>query len=252
MPVMDSKVILITGAGSGVGRATALMFLSRGWRVVLAGRRVSALEETVAMSGEYASNAFVFPVDVTSPEQMTALFDASVAHFGRIDVVFNNAGIVRGGAPDELAVDDWNAVLAANVTGTFLGIREAFRVFKAQVPQGGRIINNGSLAAHTPRPNAIAYTASKHAVTGMTKAASLDGRAFDIAVGQLDIGNAESDMTVNMHLGVPQPDGSIVVEPLLAAETVAGAVLHMAELPLGANVLFMSIMATKMPFVGRG
>jgi NAD(P)-dependent dehydrogenase (short-subunit alcohol dehydrogenase family) len=196
--------------------------------------------------------AFVYSVDVTVAEQMTALFDAAVERFGRIDVVFNNAGIVRGGAPDELAVDDWNAVMAANVTGTFLGIREAFRVFKSQSPMGGRIINNGSLAAHTPRPNAIAYTASKHAVTGMTKAASLDGRAFDIAVGQIDIGNAESDMTVNMHKGVPQPDGSVVVEPLLAGETVASAVLHMAELPLEANVLFMSIMATKMPFVGRG
>jgi NAD(P)-dependent dehydrogenase (short-subunit alcohol dehydrogenase family) len=196
--------------------------------------------------------AFVYSVDVTVAEQMTALFDAAVERFGRIDVVFNNAGIVRGGAPDELAVDDWNAVMAANVTGTFLGIREAFRVFKSQSPMGGRIINNGSLAAHTPRPNAIAYTASKHAVTGMTKAASLDGRAFDIAVGQIDIGNAESDMTVNMHKGVPQPDGSVVVEPLLAGETVASAVLHMAELPLEANVLFMSIMATKMPFIGRG
>jgi NAD(P)-dependent dehydrogenase (short-subunit alcohol dehydrogenase family) len=196
--------------------------------------------------------ACIYSVDVTVAEQVTALFDAAVERFGRIDVVFNNARIVRGGAPDELAVDDWNAVLSANVTGTFLGIREAFRVFKSQSPQGGRIINNGSLAAHTPRPNAIAYTASKHAVTGMTKAASLDGRAFNIAVGQIDIGNAESDMTVNMHKGVPQPDGSIMVEPLLAGETIASAVLHMAELPLGANVLFMSIMATKMPFVGRG
>ena len=249
---MEARVILITGAGSGVGRATALRFLAQGWRVVLAGRRRSALEETQALAGGCSVNAFVFPVDVTSPEQMTALFDASVAHFGRIDVVFNNAGVVRGGAPDALSVDDWNAVLSANVTGTFLGIREAFRVFKAQTPMGGRIINNGSLAAHTPRPNAIAYTASKHAVTGMTKAASLDGRAYDIAVGQLDIGNAVSDMTVNMHQGVPQSDGSLMVEPLLDAETVADAVVHMAELPLSANVLFMSIMATKMPFVGRG
>ena len=249
---MESKVILITGAGSGVGRATAIKFLQLGWRVVLAGRRREPLLETVTLSGCDAELAFVYSADVTVPDQMTALFDAAVERFGRIDVVFNNAGIVRGGAPDVLAVDDWNAVMAANVTGTFLGIREAFRVFKSQSPQGGRIINNGSLAAHTPRPNAIAYTASKHAVTGMTKAASLDGRAFNIAVGQIDIGNAESDMTVNMDQGVPQPDGSILVEPLLAAETVASAVLHMAELPLGANVLFMSIMATKMPFVGRG
>jgi NAD(P)-dependent dehydrogenase (short-subunit alcohol dehydrogenase family) len=238
MPVMESKVILITGAGSGVGRATALKFLRLGWRVVLAGRRRDPLVETVTLSGCAADMAFVYSVDVTVAEQMTALFDAAVERFGRIDVVFNNAGIVRGGAPDEFAVD--------------LGIREAFRVFKSQSPMGGRIINNGSLAAHTPRPNAIAYTASKHAVTGMTKAASLDGRAFDIAVGQIDIGNAESDMTVNMHKGVPQPDGSVVVEPLLAGETVASAVLHMAELPLEANVLSMSIMATKMPFVGRG
>lgn len=249
---MESNVILITGAGSGVGRATALKFLQLGWRVVLAGRRVNALEETVALSGCPGEQAMVFPVDVTSPEQMKALFDVAVERFGRIDVVFNNAGIVHGGAPDVLTVDDWNAVMAANVTGTFLGIREAFRVFKAQSPMGGRIINNGSLAAHTPRPNAIAYTASKHAVTGMTKAASLDGRAFNIAVGQIDIGNAESDMTVNMHKGVPQPDGSILVEPLLAGETVADAVIYMAGLPLEANVLFMSVMATKMPFVGRG
>jgi NAD(P)-dependent dehydrogenase (short-subunit alcohol dehydrogenase family) len=252
MPVMESKVILITGAGSGVGRATALKFLRLGWRVVLAGRRRDPLLETVTLSGCDAELAFVYSVDVTVAEQMTALFDAAVERFGRIDVVFNNAGIVRGGAPDVLAVDDWNAVISANVTGTFLGIRESFRVFKSQSPQGGRIINNGSLAAHTPRPDAIAYTASKHAVTGMTKAASLDGRAFNIAVGQIDIGNAESDMTMNMHKGVPQPDGSILVEPLLAGETVASAVLHMAGLPLEANVLFMSIMATKMPFVGRG
>jgi NAD(P)-dependent dehydrogenase (short-subunit alcohol dehydrogenase family) len=249
---MESKVILITGAGSGVGRATALMFLSRGWRVVLAGRRRDSLVETVVLAGGDTVLAFAYTADVTVPEQMTALFNAAVERFGRIDVVFNNAGIVRGGAPDVILVDDWNAVMSANVTGTFLGIREAFRVFKSQSPQGGRIINNGSLAAHTPRPNAIAYTASKHAVTGMTKAASLDGRAFNIAVGQIDIGNAESDMTANMDQGVPQPDGSILVEPLLAAETVASAVLHMAELPLEANVLFMSIMATKMPFVGRG
>jgi len=249
---MESNVILITGAGSGVGRATALKFLQLGWRVALAGRRVSALEETVALSGCPGEQAMVFPVDVSVPEQMTALFNATVERFGRIDVVFNNAGIVRGGALDALPVDDWNAVISANVTGTFLGIREAFRVFKAQSPPGGRIINNGSLAAHTPRPNAIAYTASKHAVTGMTKAASLDGRAFNIAVGQIDIGNAESDMTVNMHKGVPQPDGTILVEPLLAGETVADAVIYMAGLPLEANVLFMSVMATKMPFVGRG
>jgi len=252
MPVMESKVILITGAGSGVGRATAIKFLQRGWRVVLAGRRRDSLVETVVLAGGDTVLAFAYTADVTVPEQMTALFNAAVERFGRIDVVFNNAGIVRGGAPDVILVDDWNAVMSANVTGTFLGIREAFRVFKSQSPQGGRIINNGSLAAHTPRPNAIAYTASKHAVTGMTKAASLDGRAFNIAVGQIDIGNAESDMTVNMDQGVPQPDGSILVEPLLAAETVASAVLHMAELPLEANVLFMSIMATKMPFVGRG
>jgi len=249
---MESKVILITGAGSGVGRATALKFLRLGWRVVLAGRRRDPLVETVTLSGCAAEMAFVTSVDVTVAEQMTALFDAAVERFGRIDVVFNNAGIVRGGAPDVLTVDDWNAVISANVTGTFLGIREAFRVFKAQSPLGGRIINNGSLAAHTPRPDAIAYTASKHAVTGMTKAASLDGRAFNIAVGQIDIGNAESDMTVNMHKGVPPPDGSIVVEPLLAGETVADAVVYMAGLPLEANVLFMSVMATKMPFVGRG
>jgi NAD(P)-dependent dehydrogenase (short-subunit alcohol dehydrogenase family) len=249
---MEARVILITGAGSGVGRATALRFLARGWRVVLAGRRRNALEETQAHAGGFSANAFVFPVDVTVPEQMTALFDATIERFGQLDVVFNNAGVVRGGAPDSISGDDWNAVLSANVTGTFLGIREAFRVFKAQTPMGGRIINNGSLAAHTPRPNAIAYTASKHAVTGMTKAASLDGRAFDIAVGQIDIGNAVSDMTVNMHQGVPQSDGSLMVEPLLDAETVADAVVHMAELPLSANVLFMSIMATKMPFVGRG
>ncbi len=252
MPLMESKVILITGAGSGVGRATALKFLRLGWRVVLAGRRIDALKETVALSGCSGELAMVFSVDVTDPNQMTALFDAAVDRFGRIDVVFNNAGIVRGGAPDVLSVDDWNAVISANVTGTFLGIREAFRVFKAQSPMGGRIINNGSLAAHTPRPDAIAYTASKHAVTGMTKAASLDGRAFNIAVGQIDIGNAESDMTVNMHKGVPQPDGSIMVEPLLTGETVADAVVYMAGLPLEANVLFMSVMATKMPFVGRG
>lgn len=248
-----AKVAIVTGGGSGIGRATALALLAEGYAVAIAGRRAEALEETIHRAGDAGSRALAVPTDVTDPDSVRDLFDATVNAFGRVDLLFNNAGI---GAPpvalEDLSFEDWRKVVDVNLTGVFLGIREAFRVMKAQNPKGGRIINNGSISAHLPRPNSSPYTATKHAVTGLTKSTALDGRKHDIACGQIDIGNAETEMTVRMKSGALQADGTKAVEPTIDVNLVAKAVVTMASLPLDANVLFMTIMATKMPFVGRG
>ena len=240
--------ILITGAGSGIGRATARRFLDAGWRVVLTGRREDALRE--AAGGHEAAQ--VVPSDVTDPASVDALF-AAIEGQGRLDAVFNNAGTNVAGAPiDEISVADWQKVCGTNITGMFLVARGAFGLMRRQDPQGGRIINNGSISAHVPRPGSVPYTMSKHAVTGLTRTLSLDGRPFGIACGQIDIGNALTDMAEKMTRGVPQADGRIAAEPMMDAAQVADAVLHMASLPEGTNVQFMTIMATAMPFIGRG
>ncbi|MCZ8185609.1 MAG: SDR family NAD(P)-dependent oxidoreductase [Beijerinckiaceae bacterium] len=246
-----NKVALITGAGSGVGRAVAIRFLKDGYKVGLMGRRADALNETIALAG--SGEAIALPADVTDPMQVNAAFDALVAKFGRIDVVFNNAGI---GAPpvqwDELPVEQWKAVVDTNLSGVFYCMQAAFRVMKRQSPKGGRIINNGSVSSYTPRPFSAAYTATKHAVLGLTKTGALDGREHDIAVGQIDIGNALTDMARRMTTGVLQANGTTAIEAVMDVEHVANAVAHMASLPPEANVLTMNVMATKMPFVGRG
>lgn len=247
------KVAMITGAGSGVGRAVAIRFLKDGYKVGLMGRRADALAETIALAGAAAANAVALPADVTDHAAVNAAFDKLVATFGRLDVVFNNAGI---GAPpvqwDELSPEQWRAVVDTNLNGVFYGMQAAFRIMKRQTPKGGRIINNGSVSAYAPRPFSAAYTATKHAVLGLTKTGALDGREHDIAVGQVDIGNALTDMARRMTTGVLQANGEMKVEPVMDVEHVANAVAHMASLPLEANVLTMNIMATKMPFVGRG
>ena len=247
-----NKSILITGAGSGVGRATALAFLGAGWGVALLGRRADALEETVGMSRNSGA-ALVLPTDVTDAGAVEAAFAATVERFGRLDAIFNNAG--AGSPPatiDETPVETWKQVVEVNLTASFLCARQAFRQMRAQSPQGGRIINNGSISAHVPRPGSAPYTSTKHAITGLTRTISLDGRPYNIACGQIDIGNAETPMTVKMAEGVPQADGSIAVEDRMDVDHVGQAVLHMAELPLESNVQFMTIMATRMPFIGRG
>ncbi len=247
------KTAIVTGAGSGVGRATALALLSEGYRVALAGRRPEALAETVARAGSDSSRALAVPSDVTDPSSVQALFAATTRAFGRVDVLFNNAG---AGAPpiplEDLELEDWRRVVDVNLTGAFLCTREAFRVMKQQSPRGGRIINNGSISAHVPRPNSAPYTATKHAITGLTRSTALDGRKYDIACGQIDIGNADTEMTARMKDGVLQANGSLAVEPTFDVAQVAQAVVYMAGLPLDANVLFMTVMATKMPYVGRG
>ena len=247
------KVAMVTGAGSGIGRATALALLGAGYHVVLAGRRLDALQQTVQEAGALGANALAVPTDATDPAAVKALFAATHAKFGRLDVLFNNAGT---GAPpiplDELTVAQWQAVVDINLTGVFLCTQQAFRLMKSQDPKGGRIINNGSISAHAPRPFSAPYTATKHAITGLTKATSLDGRVHGIACGQIDIGNAASEMTTRMASGVPQADGRLMPEPRMDLVHVANAVVQMASLPLDANVLFMTIMATNMPFVGRG
>ena len=247
------KIALVTGAGSGIGRACARRLLANGFAVVLAGRRAAPLEALADEARARGEEALAVPCDVTDAAAVEALFETIRARYGRLDLLFNNAG---RNAPavdiDELAVDDWRAVVDTNLTGVFLCTRAAFGLMKRQTPRGGRIINNGSISAHTPRPFSIAYTATKHAITGLTKAVSLDGRRYDIACGQIDIGNAATEMAERMARGVPQANGEIAVEPLMDVELVADALLHMAQLPLEANVQFMTIMATKMPFVGRG
>ena len=251
---MTGKIVLITGAGSGVGRAVALAFLAQGDSVALAGRRRAALEETANLAGA-GERALVVPADVTQEAEVAALFAATSERFGRLDVLFNNAG--RGAAPvplEDLPLADWRAVVDVNLTGVFLCTQHAVRQMKAQRPMGGRIINNGSISAHAPRPNSAPYTATKHAITGLTKSVALDGRAFDIACGQIDIGNAQTDLTARMTMGrgVPQADGRLAPEPVMDVKAVADAVLMMANLPLTANVPFLTVMATKMPYIGRG
>jgi NAD(P)-dependent dehydrogenase (short-subunit alcohol dehydrogenase family) len=247
------KVALVTGAGSGIGRAVSLALAREGCAVVLAGRRADALQETAAKLGPNAGRMLAVPSDVSDPASVRLLFEKTQATFGRLDVLFNNAG---SGAPpvplEDLTVEQWRRVVDVNLTAAFFCTQAAFRLMKAQTPRGGRIINNGSISATTPRPNSAPYTATKHAITGLTKSTALDGRKYDIACGQIDIGNAETDLTARMRMGVPQASGEIAVEPTMDVEHVAQAVLYMAGLPLDANVLFMTVMATKMPFVGRG
>jgi NAD(P)-dependent dehydrogenase (short-subunit alcohol dehydrogenase family) len=248
---MDKKVAIVTGAGSGVGKAVALALLKDGYHVALAGRRKDMLEQ-VASAGGASGRTLVVPTDVCDPEAIRALFARTKEAFGRLDLLFNNAGIGAAGLLEDLTVAQWKAVVDTNLTGAFLCTQEAFRIMKDQSPRGGRIINNGSISAHTPRPNSAPYTSTKHAITGLTKATSLDGRKYDIACGQIDIGNAATPMTERMARGVPQPNGTTMIEPTMDVENVANAVLCMAHMPLDANVLFMTVMANKMPFVGRG
>jgi len=245
------KVAIVTGAGSGIGRAVALALVHDGYAVALAGRRAEALEQTASLA--VGKTTLVVPTNVADATSVAALFEKVIEKFGRLDVLFNNAGT---GAPaiamEELTLAQWQAVVDTNLTGAFLCTQAALRAMKAQTPRGGRIINNGSISAHAPRPNSAPYTASKHAITGLTKSTALDGRAFDIACGQIDIGNAETPMTARMKNGVPQPNGTLTPEPTMAVDAVASAVLFMVSLPLDANVLSLTVMATKMPFVGRG
>ncbi len=246
------KVAIITGAGSGIGKRTALHLLAHGYSVALAGRRLDRLEETAQESGA-DERALVVPTDVTDPQAVRALFDRTVEAFGRLDLLFNNAGRSAPSVElDEISYEDWRAVVDVNLTGVFLCTQQAFRVMKNQTPQGGRIINNGSVSASTPRPNSSPYTATKHALTGLTKSTSLDGRAYNICCGQIDIGNAATEMTQRMRTGIPQPNGSVMVEPTMDSDAVAQAILYMDSLPLDSNVLFLTVMANQMPFVGRG
>ncbi len=247
-----NKVAIVTGAGSGIGQAAALALLGDGWRVVLAGRRADALQDTIAQAPAGAQ-AMAVPTDVTDPDSVRALFDAAVQAHGRVDLLFNNAGIGAPAIPlEELSIEQWKAVVDTNLNGMFYGIQNAFRVMKDQNPKGGRIINNGSISATTPRPHSIAYTSTKHAVSGLTKAASLDGRRYDIAVGQIDVGNAATPLASRMAKGVLQANGETKAEPLMDVSIVGQSVLYMANLPLEANVMFHTVMATKMPFAGRG
>ena len=250
--ISSSKVAIVTGAGTGIGRAAALALLKDGYRVVLAGRRPGPLAEVLTLGGA-GENGLAVPTDVSDPESVRALFDTAVAQFGRVDVLFNNAGVGAPAIPlEDLTLAQWKYVVDINLTGMFLCLQQAFRVMKSQTPRGGRIINNGSISATTPRPNSIAYTATKHAVKGLTKTASLDGRKYDIAVGQIDIGNAATEMVQRMTMGIEQANGEIAVEPTMDVNIVGQSVLYMANLPLEANVLFHTVMATKMPFAGRG
>jgi NAD(P)-dependent dehydrogenase (short-subunit alcohol dehydrogenase family) len=248
-----AKVAVVTGAGSGIGKATALALFREGYSVFLAGRRREALEQTAAEAGPDGGRARVVPTDVADPESVRTLFETIHSEFGRLDLLFNNAGTGAPAVPlEELTVAQWQKVVDVNLTGAFLCAREAFRLMKQQFPRGGRIINNGSLSAHVPRPHSAPYTATKHAITGLTRTLALDGRAYDIACGQIDIGNAATDMTARMKQGVLQAGGELAAEPTMDVGHVARAVVYMASLPLDANVLFLTVMATQMPFVGRG
>jgi len=248
-----SKIALVTGAGSGVGKAVALALLQDGYSVALAGRRKDALESTVAEAKVAPSRTLVVPTDVADVAAIRALFASTKETFGRLDVLFNNAGIGAPPVPlEDLTYEQWKAVVDTNLTGSFICTQEAIKIMKAQAPRGGRIINNGSISAHVPRPYSVAYTSTKHAITGLTKSTSLDCRQYDIACGQIDIGNADTPMTQRMKKGVLQPNGSTMIEPTMDVDNVARAVVYMANLPLDANVMFMTVMATKMPFAGRG
>ena len=245
-------IAIVTGAGSGIGRAVTMALANAGWSVVLAGRRAEQLEKAAREAGP-DHRAVAMPTDITDPDAVARLFGRAVEAFGRVDLVFNNAGISAPGVRlEDLTIEQWRAVVDVNLTGAFLCTREAFRVMKAQTPRGGRIINNGSISAQVPRPNSAPYTATKHAITGLTKSTSLDGREYDIACGQIDIGNAATDMTARMAEGVPQANGTRMVEPRMDVNDVARAVVYMASLPLESNVQFMTVMATKMPLIGRG
>ena len=249
----EARVAMVTGAGSGIGRAVASAFIAAGFRVILAGRRADALLDTIRLAGGNQNNALHVATDVCDRQSVADLFSACVARFGRLDILFNNAGISHAPAPlEDLDLDTWENVLKTNVTGTFLCLQNAFRIMKSQVPRGGRIINNGSISAASPRPGSIAYAASKHAVTGLTKTATLEGRKYDIACSQIDIGNAHAGMASDFGEGVAQADGSLKGEPVMGVDNVASAVVYMASLPLDANVQSLTLLATKMPFVGRG
>ena len=247
------KIAIVTGAGSGIGRAVAIALARESYAVVLAGRRREPLDAAVSAAGPLAGNALAVPTDVADPASVRALFARVQETFGRLDLLFNNAGVGAPAIPlEDLTFEQWKNVVDINLTGAFLCTQEAIRMMKAQQPRGGRIINNGSISAHAPRPNSAPYTSTKHAITGLTKSTSLDGRKHDIACGQIDIGNAHTEMAARMANGVPQANGEIAIEPLMDVVHVANAVVHMASLPLDANVQFMTVMATKMPFVGRG
>ena len=250
---VTGKIAMVTGAGSGIGRACGIALLNEGYHVVLTGRRRDALEETVRQAESAGDRALAVPSDVTDPASVKTLFDAARQRFGRLDVLFNNAGAIAPAIPlENLTFEQWKVVVDTNLTGAFLCTQEAFRLMKSQQPRGGRIINNGSISAHVPRPHSAPYTATKHAITGLTRSTSLDGRAYDIACGQIDIGNALTPMAEKMPKGVMQANGTIAAEPTMDVGEVARAVVYMASLPLDANVQFLTVMATKMPFIGRG
>jgi NAD(P)-dependent dehydrogenase (short-subunit alcohol dehydrogenase family) len=247
------KIALVTGAGSGIGRQVAIALCEAGYAVALAGRREGPLKETAALAGESGSRTLVVPTDVSDPSSVIALFDKTREEFGRLDVLFNNAGVNVPGIPmEDLSIEQWKTVVDINLTGVFLCSQQAIKLMKSQKPKGGRIINNGSISAHVPRPNSTPYTSTKHAITGLTRCISLDGRKHDIACGQIDIGNALTEMTQRMTEGLPQANGSVEIEPTMDVRNVASAVVYMAGLSLDANVQFMTIMATEMPFIGRG
>lgn len=251
---MDSKgTAIVTGAGTGIGKSVALALLEAGWNTVFCGRRKELLDAAVLEAGQKQARALAISCDISDPDQVDRLFEETTETFGRVDLLFNNAGIAyKSTTIDEIPVEVWNDVLAVNLTGSFLCARAAFRTMRAQKPMGGRIINNGSVSAHAPRPGSVPYTTTKHAITGLTKTLALDGRPFDIACGQIDIGNALTEMAAPMAVGVPQANGTISAEAVMDVSRVAEAVVYMAGLPLDANVLFMTVMATKMPYVGRG
>jgi NAD(P)-dependent dehydrogenase (short-subunit alcohol dehydrogenase family) len=248
-----NRVAIVTGGGTGIGKAAALALLKDGYRVAIAGRRKEPLEKVIGESGVEAGRALAVPTDVADPKSVQALFAKTKQTFGRLDVLFNNAGVGAPGVPmEDLTFEQWKTVVDINLTGVFLCTQEAIKLMKSQDPRGGRIINNGSISAHAPRPNSAPYTSTKHAVSGLTKSTSLDGRKYDIACSQIDIGNAHTELAARMVNGVPQANGTIAPEPLMDVEHVGNAILHMANLPLDTNILFLTIMATKMPFVGRG
>jgi NAD(P)-dependent dehydrogenase (short-subunit alcohol dehydrogenase family) len=247
------KVAIVTGAGSGIGKAAAVALVREGYAVAFAGRREDSLQRAIADLGEASSRGLAVPTDVTDPESVRRLFERTKQAFGRLDVLFNNAGISAPGVPlEDLTVEQWRKVVDTNLTGAFLCTQQAFAIMKAQTPRGGRIINNGSISAYVPRPRSAPYTSTKHAITGLTRSTSLDGRQYDIACGQIDIGNAATDLTAKMTQGVPQATGQVAAEPVMDVDHVARAIVYMAGLPLEANVQFMTVMATKMPFIGRG